>query len=59
MKLNEALLAPKGEVSKGTEARRQTNKENGNLVVTEYLPDEGRYQIRTIPLKQVVSVEAI
>ena len=59
VKLDEATLAPKSELSAGTISRRETNKANGNMVVTEFLPEMKGYQVRTIPLKNVQTIQAI
>ena len=57
VKLNPDVLKAKDENDPKTEARRETNRANFNMVVSEFLEESNTYQVRTIPLKKVVSVD--
>lgn len=59
VKKNEELLKPKSEVTPGLVARRETNRIKHNMVVTEYLPESGEYQVRTIPLQKVTEITVV
>ena len=59
VKFDEETLRPKNPDDPRTQARRETNKENHNLVVTEFLPESRSFQVRTIPLDKVLFVETL
>lgn len=40
----------------GTNARRETNKARGNMVVTEWVAAVQMFQVRTIPLDKVYEI---
>lgn len=57
VKFDSEVLKAKDEDAPGLARRRETNKANSNMVVSEFLKESNTYQVRTIPLKQVVSVD--
>ena len=59
VKFDEETLRPKNPDDPRTQARRETNKANNNLVVTEFLPESRSFQVQTIPLEKVLFVETI
>lgn len=59
VKFDEETLRPKNPEDPRTQRRRETNKANANMVVTEYLPESRSFQVRTVPLNKVLFVESV